>query len=616
MDKQLQAIAPGPGPLRENRPLTKNKKSSSACLPCKQAKRKCTGRPAPCKACETTGGDCVFNEQLDLRRKIAAQKTAFDLKRYRDMLYNLLESLRTANDEKIERILRTVRRCGDVEKNIELLTQSLLQDGSSSEGLANDASDASSDYQRSSISLDSSNAPSEQRRNNSLLRITVDKLCDNPLFQVPCKPWTNVTEDDHLVSSLISLYFTWDHPLMQVVDQEMFLRDMSTGDVSSEFCSPVLVNSILAVASTYSDYPEVYAIPGDVTSRGLDFFEEAEERWKAEEGRPSLANVQALALMSHNLKLRGKDNASWLHLRQAVQLGQDIGIFTPPGSRPNDWDQMPEHRKHASARIAWGIFILNSHMSLESRKLANLGAPRLSLNEMDDVGKGILWIPYHPRPNYVEYPKKPALLRYVLAKMAGLTEAVMEIQDLFFDKFLDMNIHDIWVAADRLYTRLETFLENEVCLDDQPVPHLLFLHMKCYQVIIMLLDFLMGLRDFESSLGPSTAEHVKLRQINAARQVAQHLQLYSRHYELPQTPSLMFGPARSSALTLLPFLHDESTSLIFNNLYRVLLSFGGRFPAAKQAIYEIDYYISLSSRITSPLEDATIVERRESESPP
>jgi hypothetical protein len=50
---------------------------------------------------------------------------------------------------------------------------------------------------------------------------------------------------------------------------------------------------------TYSDFPEVFAIPGDVTSKGTQFFNEAEALWKAEEGHPSLANIQALALMSH-----------------------------------------------------------------------------------------------------------------------------------------------------------------------------------------------------------------------------------------------------------------------------------------------------------------------------
>ncbi|KAL4784036.1 hypothetical protein BJX76DRAFT_348164 [Aspergillus varians] len=597
-DKQLASIAPGPGPLRENRPLTKNKKSSSACLPCKQAKRKCTGRPAPCKACEATDGNCVFNEHLDLRRKIAAQKAQGDLERYQKLLWDLLEYLRTANDSRIYRILRVIRAGGDVEKNINLIIQSALVEGSPIEDMAVDASDASSEDYR--VRKDS--------------RITVEKLCDIPLFQVPCKPWTKVTSDNHFVSGLISLYFTWDHPLMQVVDQEMLLRDMNACNLSSEFCSPVLVNSILAVASTYSPYPEAYAIPGDVASLGQHFFEEAETRWKAEEGRPCLANIQALALMSHNLKLQGKDNASWLYLRQAVQLGQDIGLFNLPRSRHSDWDHVSDRIRHAGARTAWSIFVLNSQLSMEFRKTANLEVPRLSLDRIDRLEGDTFWIPYHSRSSGVELLKKPALLRDVMTGLVSLAETILDIQDLFFSKALDlgMSIDKMWKEASLLHSRLQTFLKGIAITEGPPVPQVLFLHIRCHQVTLMLFEVFLEQRNYDSSLEPSTIEEVKLGQIRAAVQIARYLQIYREHYELPQTPSLMFGPTKSSALTLLPFLSDESAYNAFNGLYDFLVSFSSRFPAAKATKCEIDAF-SRNSNIVLPFELTGAVDRRDSE---
>lgn len=130
-------------------------------------------------------------------------------------------------------MLRTIRGGGDVASNIRALSKMLLVEGPPID-VASDASDSASEYNTLC------NPPS---------RISVGRLCDKPLFQVSCKPWTTTTDDDHLVSSLMSLYFTWDHPLMQVVNQEIFIRDMSARDLASEFCTPVLVNSILAVAS-------------------------------------------------------------------------------------------------------------------------------------------------------------------------------------------------------------------------------------------------------------------------------------------------------------------------------------------------------------------------------
>lgn len=83
--------------------------------------------------------------------------------------------------------------------------------------------------------------------------VTLQDLCDVPLFEVPAKPWTDVTDDSHFVSHLASLYFTWSHPSCQFIDQELFLAHMMAGDLNSRFCSPFLVNSLLAVACVRSD---------------------------------------------------------------------------------------------------------------------------------------------------------------------------------------------------------------------------------------------------------------------------------------------------------------------------------------------------------------------------
>lgn len=288
-EDHLPALAPGPrGPVnKQSFTLMKPRKNSTACLPCKQAKRKCTGRPAPCKACQNTDAECVFDETLDLRRKVAARRTLGELECYRGLLYSLLESLRSSDEDKVNHILETIRG------------SALLSNVANVVDAPADLSDASSDNSKPLGNTDDAIAQQERLAADAHSRITLEKLCDIPVFQVPVKPWTAVTDDDHLVSHLISLYFTWDHPLSQIVDQRVFLRHMREGNKNTEFCTPFLVNSILAIASTYSDFPEVFAIPGDVSSKGAHFFNEAELLWKAEEGRPSLANIQALALMSH-----------------------------------------------------------------------------------------------------------------------------------------------------------------------------------------------------------------------------------------------------------------------------------------------------------------------------
>ncbi|KAE8155093.1 hypothetical protein BDV25DRAFT_37817 [Aspergillus avenaceus] len=76
----------------------------------------------------------------------------------------------------------------------------------------------------------------------------VQYLCDIAPFRVPAHPWTTVTDDDALVSHLVSLYFTWDYPFYAFVDRKAFVHHMVRGNVDSDFCSPFLVNALLANA--------------------------------------------------------------------------------------------------------------------------------------------------------------------------------------------------------------------------------------------------------------------------------------------------------------------------------------------------------------------------------
>lgn len=93
----------------------------------------------------------------------------------------------------------------------------------------------------------------DQNRNKLRARtrrtaLDIAALTDQPPIRVPAKPWTNVTDDDHAVSHLISIYFTWQHYGYPSVDQDTFVSAMFAKDLSSPFCSPFLVNSMLAVA--------------------------------------------------------------------------------------------------------------------------------------------------------------------------------------------------------------------------------------------------------------------------------------------------------------------------------------------------------------------------------
>jgi hypothetical protein len=79
--------------------------------------------------------------------------------------------------------------------------------------------------------------------------ISIASLTDNPPIRVPASPWTRITVDDNAVSHLVSIYFTWHHHHFPSLDRDLFVKHMKSKELSSQYCSPLLVNSILATAS-------------------------------------------------------------------------------------------------------------------------------------------------------------------------------------------------------------------------------------------------------------------------------------------------------------------------------------------------------------------------------
>ncbi|EHA22972.1 hypothetical protein ASPNIDRAFT_37001 [Aspergillus niger ATCC 1015] len=558
----------------------------------------CSGRPPPCKACQNTGG-CIFDETLDLRRKVAARRTQGELEYYRGLLYSLLETLRSSDEEKARQMLEKIRGNAQLNDLVTVIDASVT-----------DFSDASSEHSKSVGPAEDIPSQHERPVVDAHLRITVEKLCDSPLFQVPSGPWTAVTKDDHIVSHLISLYFTWDHPLLQVLDQEMFLEHMSTKETDPNCCTSLLVNSILAVA-------KVFAIPDDETSRGEHFYAEAERLWNAEEGRASLANIQAVALMSRFLKFRGKDDLSWLMLRQAVQLAQDFGMFASPRTRHRQWEKMSLRLQHACAITAWGLFILNSYgciptqMSLHSRKIAELKPPKYKPYPQTALDDKIMWTPY-PRFNEVDHIKKPAYLRFVMTKLIDLTEIVADIPDLLFDKGIDMAIGELWIAANKKCVRLQRWLDslpNDIENDDEKPPQILYLYIGYHHTIITVFQFFLEHQHFGPASHPSEFEQARSYQLRSAKQVVHCLRSYHESYGLRQIPRQILEPTHSSLLVFLGALNEDDSKDAFVELCRFLVAFSKRFALAKEMLRNLEDIVH-SSRLTLPPEAVAVLDHR------
>lgn len=227
------------------------KRVSTACLSCKKSKRKCSGT-APCDNCRAFHRVCIFDESLDQRRRVAAKRTADELTYHRDLLNDLFKLVREADESKALQLLDRIRGNAPPSE-----IRAYINDTLSSLSAAATAA-AATHHRAASETV----AKVEDMRN--LINVEdpapafrskvmdIHYLCDEAPIKVPARPWTNVTDDAGLVSHLVSLYFTWDHPFHAFLDERVFLRHMAKGDLGSQFCSPFLVNAMLSNACVCS----------------------------------------------------------------------------------------------------------------------------------------------------------------------------------------------------------------------------------------------------------------------------------------------------------------------------------------------------------------------------
>ena len=189
------------------------------------------------------------------------------------------------------------------------------------------------------------------------LKVLVDRSWGDHQTQEPTEEgassWFRVPQDADFVEHLLSLYFSWIHPFYTFFSKDHFLKDMARG--GTKYCSPLLVNAILALACSYSDRPAARTDPSRPETAGDFFFKEAVELDKRTDAA-SLTSIQAVAVMAIREASAGRDHVGYRLSGRCIRMAMELGLHLadPPsaqtGLRPVD----VEIRKITF----WGIFNL------------------------------------------------------------------------------------------------------------------------------------------------------------------------------------------------------------------------------------------------------------------
>ncbi|KAL3474810.1 fungal-specific transcription factor domain-containing protein [Aspergillus californicus] len=400
----------------------------------------------------------------------------------------------------------------------------------------------------------------------------VHYLCDFAPVKVPAKPWTTVTDDDALVSHLVSLYFTWDYPFYAFVDREILIKHMALGEVQSDFCSPFLVNALLANACHYSQYSEVYSVPGDVKTKGTDFLAEAEKHLQGNQFEKGsvirLASLQATLLLYERYSMVGDDDNGYLMLNNALEMAEALGIINNKHLRLNP-SHMSQDMISSVKRTAWGLFQIDTIVHTNFLRPSRVMDVTIDRIDRDESKFTDLWVPYP-----LDRVPRPSWLSQCFDEACGLSYIARDIsRTLSPNSETDVNVRRNKRDLHNKLRQWESNLPATFALGEKPPPHIILLRMRYHALLINLYcDWFGGKPPFNFK-GTSTriAEAGALETaLSSARQICALARLHKEEYGLDRAHQFAMYAV---LLALFAFLEQQSFNVLDHDFLSLTSAF-------------------------------------------
>ncbi|KAI0190389.1 fungal-specific transcription factor domain-containing protein [Xylaria flabelliformis] len=349
---------------------------------------------------------------------------------------------------------------------------------------------------------------------------------ESPEIKVPASTWTNITNDSALVQHLLALYFCWEYPTFASLSKEHFLRDYQQG--RHRYCSPILVNALLALGCRFSTQPNTRANPNEPRTSGDHFFKESLRLLYREANHHTLTTIQALGIMSIREASCGRDSESWYYAGQSVRLAIEMGLHRLH-------DDGDEDELAVQAATFWGAFALDHAWSLATGSLPQCSCfPHLPPKPaiIGDI-EASLWIPYTDDGAPLQRScEQPSNVRSVYKCFCELSELVHQSLYVLHSPGRPLSSRDLL----NIYTQYLNWYDSipEVLrLGHNFTPAVLFAHMYYHFAILLLFRPLIKLRIIGSGILPRDVCS------QAADAIQGLLRSYSQLYTLRRTPSFV-----------------------------------------------------------------------------
>ncbi|KAI8238080.1 Nitrogen assimilation transcription factor nirA [Colletotrichum sp. SAR 10_99] len=168
------------------------------------------------------------------------------------------------------------------------------------------------------------------------------KSVESNCYILPLERLESENYPEDLTNELIDLFFEYQNPWCQIVDEKLFRQSMGT---KGRYYSPCLLNCILALGSRYTDRIDVRLRPEDQNSAGKPFLQKAEVLLHKDMKRPSITTIQSMSILvgvyAPKPLYKGPQRISFLH---SCTLELKTWFYELPADlridRPNDIPQV------------------------------------------------------------------------------------------------------------------------------------------------------------------------------------------------------------------------------------------------------------------------------------
>ncbi|KAI8627220.1 hypothetical protein F5Y19DRAFT_477789 [Xylariaceae sp. FL1651] len=562
-----------------------------ACQKCRARKVKCDGHRPSCSPCRSRGFRCEFKDKPNETAYTDLKRRFHELEQQHMELVELYDMLKSRPEAEAYTILQRLRSKADVHSITSSIKEAdlLVQHEPTSTSSRGSSSSQPSFTTETLLNIHHPNAYPQQPLPNgetadsrpqtiSMSGTTLEEHKFPPhkdMRDARANQWTTVTNNDHMLANFISLYLSWDHASLRLFDEDYFLEQMVA--VRTEYCSPLLVNAILAVATL--NYSAIDA--GQSRAMGHAFFEEAKRIWASEVDELHVLKIPAALLMTVWCNWNDMKEMGSFYLSQATRVALNLGFFHKLDEGLQSRELESRKRQKAIAIVAWGLFnfqTINRFFRLIDPHL--IGVPKFPIPydafSHDDTG---FWDPFPlVRSRQVIHR---GLAFKAFAELCKVLNKYLSTQDPF-------GMNPTFEEAKAFYEQMLVWADNlpsELVRSPQSLPMVLDLHMFYHGILA---------RVFRPFIGNSCPHQESARTVMKAslNQLKHLLCIQRHHFDGPPFNATTIGSVHILTFPLLEDMArsddvDPETSFHLVLAAEAMKKYTEAFPAIRKTLHAL-----------------------------